>query len=215
MVARARYGTPYVLLIQDLWPDSIFATGFLTGGPLRAVAESVVTAFVDASYRHASHICVISPGMRRTLIERGVPPDKVSVVFNWVDEAVFKPAPRDGALRRRLGLGDEVFVALFAGNAGEAQGLMAWVSAMGLVSHLDHVHLVFLGGGTQRETLRAEAVATERSEHMCTSWIPSQLRTYLPSLRMPMCRSSHWQIAHSSRSRCRAKSRHVSRWPVR
>ena len=161
MVARALFGTPYVLMIQDLWPDTIFATGFLRSGALRAVAEPAVTAFVDASYRAAAHICVITPGMRRTLIDRGVPPDKVSVVYNWVDEAVLTPAPRGGALRARLGVGEGAFVALFAGNAGEAQGLTAWVTAMRLVSGLDQVHLVFLGGGTRRDALRAEAEAQD------------------------------------------------------
>ena len=159
MVARALYGTPYVLVIQDLWPDSVFATGFLNSGPVRAAAEPAVSAFVEASYRAATHICVITPGMRRTLIARGVPEDKVSVVFNWVDETVLKPTPRDGALRRQLGLGDTAFVSLFAGNAGEAQAMHAWVAAMSQLSDLSDVHLVLLGGGTQRESLRGQAAS--------------------------------------------------------
>ena len=51
MVARARYGTPYVLLIQDLWPDSIFATGFLNGALAGRGRACGFNAFVDASYR--------------------------------------------------------------------------------------------------------------------------------------------------------------------
>lgn len=166
MVARAQYGTPYVLLIQDLWPDSIFATGFLSAGRVQAVTEPVVNAFVDAGYRSASHICVITPGMRRTLIARGVSADKVSVVFNWVDEAVLKPGSRAGALRQQVGLGDGAFVALFAGNAGEAQALHAWVAAMGLLSDREDCHLVLLGGGTQREALRNQAAAIGVGHHV-------------------------------------------------
>jgi glycosyltransferase involved in cell wall biosynthesis len=166
MVARARYGTPYVLLIQDLWPDSIFATGFLNSGPVSAVAEPAVSAFVDASYRSASHICVITPGMRRTLIARGVPHDKVSVVFNWVDETELKPTPRAGALRHQLGLADRDFVAMFAGNAGEAQAMHAWITAMGRLVDLKDAHLVLLGGGTQRESLRAQASSIGVGAHV-------------------------------------------------
>lgn len=158
MVARARFGTPYVLLIQDLWPDSIFATGFLNDRRVRAAAEPAVDAAVTATYRFASHVCVITPGMRRTLIDRGVPADKASVVFNWVDESALRPAAPSGALRALLGIGAQTFVMLFAGNAGEAQALGAWVSAMGLVGNLD-AHLVLLGGGTQREALRTQAAA--------------------------------------------------------
>lgn len=157
MVARARYGTPYVTLIQDLWPDSIFATGFLNSAHVRAVTEMAVGAFAEASYRSASHICVITPGMRRTLIDRGVPEHRISIVHNWVDQTVLKPATRVGILRRQLGLGGSAFIALFAGNAGKAQALQAWVAAMGLLSDLDEFHLVLLGGGTQRESLREQA----------------------------------------------------------
>lgn len=166
MVARERYGTPYVLFVQDLWPDTIFATGFLNRGPVRTVAERAVSAFVNASYRSASHICVITPGMRRALIARGVPEGKVSVVFNWVDETMLKPAPPAGTLRRRLGLADESFVAMFAGNAGEAQALHSWIMAMGRLTDLKDVHLVLLGGGTQLEDLREQAASIGVAEHV-------------------------------------------------
>ncbi len=157
MTAHARWGTPYVLLIQDLWPDSIFATGFLEQGAVRAAAEPAVRSFVDASYRRAAHVCVITPGMRRTLLERGVPDDRITLVHNWVDDDVIRPAEPQGSLRAGLGLPDDAFVALFAGNAGEAQGLGAWVDALASLPDLPQVHLVLLGSGTQREALAQRA----------------------------------------------------------
>lgn len=50
-------------------------------------------------------------------------PEALSVVFNWVDEDVLRPVPPSGVLRSQLGLSQDDFVALFAGNAGEAQAL--------------------------------------------------------------------------------------------
>lgn len=158
MVAKARFGTPYVLYIQDLWPDSMLETGFLGAEHGRALIGSAATAFVAASYRAASHICVISPGMRDALIERGVPSDKITVVFNWVDELALQPTPERGRLRSIVGLTDRDFVALFAGNAGEAQGLGAWVTAIASMTDLPHIHLVILGRGTQRQSLSDLAV---------------------------------------------------------
>lgn len=163
MVARARWGTPYVLQIQDLWPDSFFEAGFVRGAPL-GIAGSLASSFVQASYRGASHVCVITPGMRRALIERGVPEQQVTVVFNWVDEVTLRPVPSSGVLRDQLGLARTDFIALFAGNAGEAQGLMAWVEAFGRLSDMPTSHLAFLGGGTQRERLQA-AVEAHRLGH--------------------------------------------------
>ncbi len=157
MVARAQYGTPYVLVVQDLWPDSVFATGFLTGGSVQRLAQATMDVFVRRTYRAASHICVITPGMRRTLVSRGVPEERITVVYNWVDESIYRPVAATGELRRTLGLGEADFIALYAGNAGEAQGLAAWVHAMATLRDLADVHLVLLGGGTQTEVLRAMA----------------------------------------------------------
>lgn len=165
MVARAQHGTPYVLLVQDLWPDSIFATGFLTEGAVRRAAECAIGAFVDVGYRSASHICVITPGIRRILIDRGVPEKKITVVYNWVDESVIAPAPSSGEIRRQLGIAPGDFVALYAGNMGEAQGLGAWIKAMGLVRDLHDAHLLFLGGGTQRVELESLAAKVGVAGH--------------------------------------------------
>jgi glycosyltransferase involved in cell wall biosynthesis len=150
MVSR----TPYVLMIQDLWPDSIFATGFLATGMLRRVAETSVGWFTDSAYRRAAHVVVISPGMRDLLVERGVPAEKVSVVYNWVDEEVMKPAAPDADLRMRLGLTDE-FLLMYGGNHGAAQALDVIVRAMAELRDLPDVQLVLVGDGIQKAALRS------------------------------------------------------------
>lgn len=153
MKAHRRYGVPYVLHIQDLWPDSLLSAGFELSGTLRRLLSGVSGRFVDAAYRGAAHVAVTSPGMRTALIDRGVPNEKVSVVYNWVEEGVLTPRPASGLLRRRLGLADADFVLLFAGNMGEAQGLDAWVEAVNLLQDLSNVHFVLVGDGTRRQGL--------------------------------------------------------------
>lgn len=144
---------PYVLLIQDLWPDSIFATGFLTEGSARRLAEASLTWFTDEAYRRAAHIAVISPSMRSRLIRRGVPADKVSVVYNWVDETVMRPAEPDRQLRTRLGLTD-AFVLMYAGNHGAAQALDVVLRAMNNLRDISDIQLVLVGEGIEKRSLR-------------------------------------------------------------
>ena len=160
MTARVGSGTPYVLHVHDLWPDSIFATGFLTTPLVRAVTEPAVNAFVQASYHGAAHICAITPGIRRAIIERGVPAEKVTLVYNWADESTLRPVPGNGWLRSRLGVSADAFVALYAGNLGEAQALTPWIAAMARLPDLPDVHLVFMGDGTQYQALRSHAAAS-------------------------------------------------------
>jgi colanic acid biosynthesis glycosyl transferase WcaI len=103
MLARATFGRPYVMLIQDLWPDTVTESGFLREGRvLRATTRGLHT-FCTASYHRASQVAVTSPGMADILIDRGVPAARLSVVPNWVDETVFRPVDRDKALAHRLG----------------------------------------------------------------------------------------------------------------
>ncbi|MDM4718318.1 glycosyltransferase [Micromonospora sp. WMMA1363] len=73
MAARIRWGTPYVLMAMDLWPDSVFATGFLTGRPGRRLAQGTLGRFTDQAYRWADHVTVPSPGCGRRWWRGGYP----------------------------------------------------------------------------------------------------------------------------------------------
>ena len=153
ITARILHGTPYVLWVQDLWPDTIFATGFLQAGPTRKLAEWLVGGFTQTAYRLASHVAVITPGMRDLLLERGVPEDKVSVVYNWVDEEVMRPVPPTGNMRRNLGIPDTDIILMYAGGHGLAQRLQSWVTALAQVRDLPDLHLVFVGEGPEKAGL--------------------------------------------------------------
>ena len=164
MAARALARRPFVLMIQDLWPDSIFASGFMTGGFTGRIAKTGLGGFSQLAYRMASSIAVISPGMRDLLIERGVSPEKVHLVYNWVDESLFHPAERDPQLRSSLGIASDDFVLMYAGNHGAAQDLANVVQAIGLVTSERKIHLILVGDGVEKATLQelAHHVAPRR-----------------------------------------------------
>jgi glycosyltransferase involved in cell wall biosynthesis len=159
LAAHSLNGTPYVLLVQDLWPDSVFASGMVGDGTITRAMRGVLEAFVARTYREAAHIAVIAPGMRERLVERGVPAEKVTVVHNWVDESVLRPVAPNGRLRALLGLGADEVLVVHAGNQGEAQALGHWVAAMARLGDLPHLHLVLLGAGTQHDSLRRQVTA--------------------------------------------------------
>ncbi|TCB95929.1 glycosyltransferase WbuB [Micromonospora zingiberis] len=157
IAARLRRRMPYVLMVMDLWPDSVFATGFLTGGVKRRIAESALTRLTNLAYRFADHVTVPAPGIRDAIVARGVRPDKVTVVYNWTDEKVMQPTAPDPLFRTRLGLAPDDFVLMYAGNLGSAQRLDVVVEAMARLSDVPHVHLVLIGDGVERQNLRDQA----------------------------------------------------------
>ncbi|WP_322920493.1 glycosyltransferase family 4 protein [Nocardioides renjunii] len=154
MVARRLWGTPYVLLVQDVWPDSVFASGFLTGVAGR-LARRVLNVFVDLTYRGAHHVAVTSPGMVDLLAARGVPRDKLSVVHNWVQEGPTADVPPETVRRVRAswGVGEDDFVLMYAGNHGRAQALEPVVEAFAEMTAEDDCHLVLVGDGVTRPGL--------------------------------------------------------------
>lgn len=162
LVARLAFRTPLVLLIQDVWPDSITATGLVRRGAALTVMEKLITAFVNHSYRRAAAIAVTSPGMKPLLISRGVPSEKITVITNWADEDLFSPCAPDGNLRRDLRIPDGAHTLLYAGNLGAAQDLSATIQAISEVT--SDVHLVIAGDGVEMSKLQvlAEEIAPQR-----------------------------------------------------
>lgn len=143
---------PFVYEIQDLWPDTLIASG--------VAAESRAIRWLEGLaakvYRAASAIVVQSPGFRTKLIERGVPANKLVFVPNWADEDRFRPVPRDPEVGRAHGLAGR-FNVMFAGNMGPAQALDSVLVAASLLSDLPDVQMVLVGDGVSYEQLRADA----------------------------------------------------------
>lgn len=173
LVARFLWRTPYVLLIQDVWPDSIFASGFLPGVVGR-FAHRLVDCFVRLSYARAAQIAVTSPGMAELLIHRGVQKNKVSVVYNWVPEESADAAEKVNAagapglremggpsLASLIGVPDDTRIFLYAGNHGHAQALEGVVQAF-LDDRTTPAHLVLLGSGIAKRHLQGLAAGHPR-----------------------------------------------------
>lgn len=154
MIMRRLFGIPFVLHIQDLWPDTVFASGMLPG-PLERMARGPLALFCSLSYSSAAVVGVITPGMRATLVDRGVPGAKVMDIPNWADERIFHPAA-DGSDRHRLGL-PEGFVAMYAGAIGEVQGLDTLIQAARLLREDEGIHIAVVGDGVAKGGLRVLA----------------------------------------------------------
>jgi glycosyltransferase involved in cell wall biosynthesis len=160
ILARQLFGRPYVLYIQDLWPDTVVASGFIRQGRLLDLTARAISGFCEASYQRASAVAVTAPGMAAILRQRSVPPEKITVVPNWVDEGVFRPVPRDERLAAEFGL--DGFTIMYAGILGDVQGLETAIEALKFLPDLPDLRLAFVGSGVAETGLRALAEADER-----------------------------------------------------
>ena len=142
---------PFVFDICDLWPDTIAATGMLSN----PWALALLGKWCNFIYRRARHIVVISPGFKQQLVHRGVPPDKIDVIYNWCDVESIRPNRAAPAVR--LGSDDE-FKIMFAGTMGIAQALDAVLEAVRIcVTAAPNARFFFMGGGVERGRLESKA----------------------------------------------------------
>lgn len=153
LTLKRRRGTPFVLHIQDLWPDTVTASGFMAAGRAGRV-ERALNRFCNATYRSAQHIAVTAPTMMDRLLERGVHQTKLSYLPNWADEAAFRPVENRAAAKLSLGI-DGRFTLMYAGNFGEFQALDTVVRAAERLRHRDDLQFVLVGGGVEEERLKA------------------------------------------------------------
>lgn len=144
---------PCVYDVQDLWPDTLAATGMVRSRILLGLAGY----WCHLVYRRMRYVVVQSPGFQAKLIERGVRPDRISVIYNWSMETqgngatVALPEPERRLLAGRFNL-------VFAGNLGAAQALdtvLAAAATLQTASPL--VQFVFVGDGVEAGRLKAEA----------------------------------------------------------
>lgn len=147
---------PFVYQIQDMWPETLSATGMVRNRHILGIVGRIATWV----YSKAESICVISHGFRASLISKGVPPEKINVISNWVDTTTYYPAQRDSSFAEGLGLAGR-FNVIFAGNIGEAQGLETVVEAAAMLSELEKLQFVFVGDGVALPRLK-QAVRERR-----------------------------------------------------
>jgi glycosyltransferase involved in cell wall biosynthesis len=101
---------PLLLEIRDLWPEFAIDMGILKNSTLIRLSRWLERFL----YRRAKHLLVNSPAYVDYLIERGVPPGKITLLPNGVDPAMFDPSASGNGLRGKLGL-DGKFVIVYAG----------------------------------------------------------------------------------------------------
>ena len=142
---------PVVLDIQDMWPDTLKATGMISDSRLLGFVSKVCNLI----YSGVTKIVVLSPGFKDLLIDRGVSENKIDIIYNWADEKVLRTT-NNGAPTELDSI--EGFKILFAGNVGQAQGLNVVLDAAHLLKDdVPKLHFLVLGQGLQLDDLKIRA----------------------------------------------------------
>ncbi|MBO4978110.1 MAG: glycosyltransferase family 4 protein [Muribaculaceae bacterium] len=145
--------TKLVYNVQDVFPDSLVAAGLTSK---KSILWRIGRCLENFIYRNADKIIVISQDFRKNLLEKGVPDEKIEVIYNWVDQNIVKPINKaDNKLYDEFKISRDKFTVVYAGNMGLAQNIQIIVDAAERLKHLDIQFLLF-GKGTLVDDIRRQ-----------------------------------------------------------
>jgi len=115
-VLRKIKKVPVVYNLQDVFPDSLVNTGITNE---ESFAYKIGKKIEQFSYKNVDQIVVISEDFKQNIMRKGVPEEKIDVVYNWVDQnAVVSVNRRENKLIKRYGLKMDLFYITYCGNIG-------------------------------------------------------------------------------------------------
>ena len=141
-----------VVIVADLWVDSIVATGTLPDGPAVALLRSVERWML----RRAHAVTAVTDGVRDALLDKGVDPGRLTWLPNGADLTTFAPGEKDPAVRAEMGVPADHDVVLYAGTHGFVHGLEVVLDAAAELMGED-VSFVLVGGGSEKADLVRDA----------------------------------------------------------
>ena len=157
-------GAGVILDLHDLMPEFYIGRHHRNSGSLLV---HLVRLQERLSCRFAHHVITVSHQWREVLIERGVVDEKVSVVMNVADDAIFRPP----ANRRRQNRADGKLRLIYHGVVTQRYGLDLVLCTMArLRRDAPDVHLTILGRGDQIETLMRLADELNLNNQVTFHW---------------------------------------------
>ena len=141
---------PLVYNLQDIFPDSLVGTGLTKKGSILWKIGRIIENF---TYKHADKIIVISEDFKRNIMAKGVPEEKIVVVYNWVDQnAVVHVDRADNKLIAKYNIDPSKFYIEYSGNIGLTQNMDMLLDVMkDLKASHPEIGLILVGEGAYKK----------------------------------------------------------------
>ena len=164
---------PVVVYVQDLWPESLEATGYLRN----PVAVSLVELVVMLIYR-CSDLILVSSRPFKDSIQRFSPTAQIIYYPNSVHASFSDP---ETGFKADVPALDSGFCVVFAGNLGAAQAVHVIVEAAAFLRENVDIRLVVFGSGNRYEWIRAQIEERRLNNLFLAGRFPGEAMPYLLS----------------------------------
>jgi len=143
LVLKWLKGCTFLFWCQDLYPDIAVSLGFLKRGWICRISEWISRWI----YEGADGIVVVSEGMKKGLLEKGVPEEKIHLIHNWADgEEIYPLGPEANPFRQEMCLVGQ-FVVSYSGNMGYSHSFSPITDAMERLKDQEQIRFLIIGEG--------------------------------------------------------------------
>ena len=138
----------WILEIRDLWPESIIAVGAVKNNRIIRILEYIE----KKAYQKADHIVVVTDAFKAFVADKGINPEKITIIKNGVDLAFYRPDEIEALDIDNLNLGSR-FVASYFGTHGMAHHLETVLDAADILSDRKDIVFLLVGDGAEKGAL--------------------------------------------------------------
>ncbi len=151
--AGRHFGIPVVYEVRAFWEDAAVDHGTSKEFGLRYRLTRSIETY---ALKQADAVTTICDGLRRDIVQRGIPADKITVIPNSVDIEHFAAgSAADHSLKRALGLQGNRLIG-FIGSFYAYEGLDILLRALPIIlKSAPDVRVMLVGGGQEEARLRA------------------------------------------------------------
>jgi len=162
---------PVAVYVQDLWPDSIEATGYIRN----AVILNFVRRVVAYVYSHAQLLLISSRPFEQQ-IRNIIPTAKIIYYPNSVEDSFCSP---NNGLKYELPVLKTGFSVVFAGNVGSAQAVHVIVKAATLLVDYPEVRIVIFGSGSELDWMHQQITSLKLTNLYLAGRFPVEAMPFL------------------------------------
>lgn len=150
--AAKRNRAPFIMEVRDLWPDIFVDLGVITNQRI----IKLLRLWEMSLYKRAARVVTVTESFRASLLERGLPPDKVHTITNGADIDFWTPRSPQPETAASLGLSG-CFVVLYLGTHGISQRLSQVVEAAKSLQNRTDIKFLLVGAGAEKAALQQQA----------------------------------------------------------
>lgn len=140
---------PFIYNLQDIFPDSMVNTGMcIKGSFLYGIGNQIA----NYAYKNSDKIIVISEDFKQILLKKGIPEEKIELIYNWVDENTVVSVLREkNKLFDEYGIDRNKFYISYSGNIGMTQNMNMLLEVAEELKDRTDIGFILVGDGAYKK----------------------------------------------------------------